>query len=276
MIELPEAVTLARQINETLRGKRIAEGVRGNAPHKFAFYNHTPEEYAEILHGKTVGAARDHGGNILVDLEPGYIQALGGGGERILYHTDASTLPKKHQYLWRFEDDTYLTVSVQMWGSLQLLRPEELADHSHLGPARVSPLSEGFTRDYFLGLFDELEEDDARAIKYFIISKPSVWGVGNGYLHDILYRAKLHPRRRAVDVTASERAALYEAIIGVMRQATELGGRNDEHDLFNRVGGYQRTLDSRMAGQPCPECGAAIEKIQFLGGASYFCPHCQI
>jgi len=276
MIELPEAVTLARQINETLRGKRIAEAVRGNTPHKFAFYNHTPEEYAAILPGKVVGAARHYGNNILVDLDPGYVQVLGGGGERILYHTDVKTLPKKHQYLWRFEDNAYLTVSVQMWGSLHLLRPEELTDHPHLGPVRISPLDEGFTRDYFLGLFDELEENDARAIKYFIISKPGVWGVGNGYLHDILYLAKLHPRRRAVDVTASERVALYDALMSVIRRATELGGRDDEHDLFNRVGGYRRVLDSSMAGQPCPTCGVAIEKIQFLGGASYFCPHCQI
>jgi formamidopyrimidine-DNA glycosylase len=51
MIELPEAVSIARQITETLAGKTIAACVRGNAPHKFAGYSGEPEMYAEILPG---------------------------------------------------------------------------------------------------------------------------------------------------------------------------------------------------------------------------------
>ncbi|MFC1719141.1 zinc-ribbon domain-containing protein [Candidatus Poribacteria bacterium] len=34
-------------------------------------------------------------------------------------------------------------------------------------------------------------------------------------------------------------------------------------------------MDSKAKGNPCPECGTPIEKIQYLGGASYFCPSCQ-
>ncbi len=59
------------------------------------------------------------------------------------------------------------------------------------------------------------------------------------------------------------------------REAITAGGRNDETDLFNRPGGYVRLMDSKSAGQPCPQCGTTIEKIQYLGGACYFCPHCQ-
>ena len=52
MIEFPEALVIADQMNEAIRGKQIASAMRGNAPHKFAFYNHTPEEYAAILPGR--------------------------------------------------------------------------------------------------------------------------------------------------------------------------------------------------------------------------------
>ena len=45
---------------------------------------------------------------------------------------------------------------------------------------------------------------------------------------------------------------------------------------YQSPGGYHRTLDSNAVGQPCPECGTPIEKISFLGGASYFCPKCQV
>jgi formamidopyrimidine-DNA glycosylase len=63
--------------------------------------------------------------------------------------------------------------------------------------------------------------------------------------------------------------------VQTLRAAVEAGGRTSELDLFGRPGGYARILDSASAGQPCPVCGAAIEKIQFMGGASYFCPSCQ-
>ena len=55
----------------------------------------------------------------------------------------------------------------------------------------------------------------------------------------------------------------------------DAGGRDTEHDLFDETGHYWKLLDSRTVGMPCPVCGTLIEKISFLGGASYFCPSCQ-
>src|SRR5512134_4006512 len=104
MIELPEAITIAQQIEQTLLGRRIREGDRGNAVHKFAFCNRPPEQYAEILAGKTIGRCAADGSHIIVRIEPGYALVLGGGGERISYHTTAQMLPKKRQLLLRFED----------------------------------------------------------------------------------------------------------------------------------------------------------------------------
>src|SRR5512142_1117391 len=121
MIELPEATTIARQINAELKGKQIADGNRGNSPHKFAFYSCSAEEYAAILKDKTVGETRAHGVLIFVSLEPGFTLLLGEGGERITYHRDASTLPQKYQLMLHFTDDTYLTVSIQGWGATLLL-----------------------------------------------------------------------------------------------------------------------------------------------------------
>jgi formamidopyrimidine-DNA glycosylase len=275
MIELPEAATIARQMNDELRGKKIESSIRGNSPHKFAFYTHSPEEYATILSGKTIGPSKEHGSLILASVEPDHFIALGGGGERILHHKTKDTLPKKHQLLIRFQDDTYLTVTVQGWGSVQLFHESEIASHPYVGKKGVSPLSDGFTFEYFEGLFKELAEEDKRSIKYFAISEPGIFGVGNGYLQDILFRAKIHPRKRSIDITNSERRALYKAIRMTLKQAVELGGRDTERDLYNHRGGYQRILHSKMVGQPCPECGTPIVKIQYLGGAAYFCPSCQ-
>jgi formamidopyrimidine-DNA glycosylase len=276
MIELPEALIIARQISQELKGKRILSGIRGNAPHKFAFYSRPAEEYETILKGKVMGEATVNGPLILASVEPDYVLMLGGGGERILFHPNANTLPKKHQLLLHFEDDTYLTVTVQGWGSAQLLHRAEVASHPFVSLQKPSPVSDAFTFEYFQGLFGELEEGDARSVKFFMISKPGILGIGNGCLQDVLFRARIHPRRRVVDLTEGERRALHEAIRSTLKQMVDLGGRDSEHDLYDHLGGYRRILDSKTVGQPCPECGTPIEKIQYLGGAAYFCPRCQI
>ena len=69
---------------------------------------------------------------------------------------------------------------------------------------------------------------------------------------------------------------LYTAIIDATHTVIELGGRNDETDLFGKPGGYVRRMDSHRAGRPCQECGGIVQKMQYLGGACYFCPNCQI
>jgi len=61
-----------------------------------------------------------------------------------------------------------------------------------------------------------------------------------------------------------------------MKDAVRLDGRDTERDLFGRPGRYVPTLDERALGKPCPACGTTIRKIQFLGGAAYFRPSCQM
>jgi formamidopyrimidine-DNA glycosylase len=275
MIELPEATTIARQINAELKGKRIADGNRGNSPHKFAFYNHSPAEYAAILKDKTMGEATVNGPLILTAIEPEYTLILGGGGERIVYQRSAASLPEKYQLLLHFTDDTYLTVSVQGWGSAFLLHQSEVASHPFVNLRNPPPLSDGFTFEYFHSLFYALEADDSRSVKFFMISKPGVLGVGNGCLQDILWRAKIHPRRRAVGLSVTEQQALHSAIRTTLQKMVEGGGRDGDYDLFNQPGGYQRILYSKSVGRPCPECGTPIEKAAYLGGAIYVCPKCQ-
>lgn len=108
-----------------------------------------------------------------------------------------------------------------------------------------------------------------------MISEPGVLGVGNGHLQDILFIAGVHPRRRVAGLRAGEKRALHTAVRRVLRKAVDLGGRDTERDLYDRAGAYGRILHSKAVGRPCTECGTPIEKIQYLGGAPYFCPNCQ-
>jgi len=274
MIELPEALTISSQMDKELKGRVIAEAVRGNAPHKFAFYNHEAEEYASMLKGKEIGASTANANLILTDVDPGLTLYLGGGGERILLHTSPRTLPAKHQFLLHFEDGCYLTVTIQMWGSILLMQRGEQPP-IYIPSSVPSPLSSDFTLDGFLRLFDDIPPDDPRSVKYFLISKPGIPGLGNGYTQDVLFRARLHPRHRVRDLFPDQKEALYHATCQTLTQATALRGRDTELDLYGCPGGYTPILSSKTAGKPCPECGATLLKENFLGGAIYFCPRCQ-
>ena len=275
MIELPEALVIARQMNEALTGKRIERGHRGNAPHKFAFASGSSKEYETILQDKTVGKSWAHGNSILTAIEPGHTLVLGGGGERILFHPRELKLPKKHHLWLSFADGTALTVSVQGWGNTLLLSRASAGEHRHVQAGRVTPLSDAFTWEHFQALFAQVDPESKASIKYFIVSEPGVWGIGNGCLQDILFRARIHPRRRAVDVTGPKRRALFDAINTTLQEVVDLGGRESERDLYGERGRYVRLMDSKTAGRPCPTCGTPIAKIQYLGGSCYLCPTCQ-
>jgi len=275
VIELPEALVIAQQMNAEIAGKKIEYGNRGNTTHKFAFSSGTAEEYATIFKDKTIGKARGHGSRILVPIEPGYLLVLGDGGERILYHPEGKRLPKKTHLLIHFADDSCLTVTVQGWGFTLLLPEATSGKHRHVQLDRTPPLSKAFTWKYFQSLFEKIDPESVKSIKYFLISEPGVWGIGNGCMQDILFHGKIHPKRRIVDIHADEKRALYDAIVGTLTQMVEQGGRYSERDLYDNHGGYVRILDSKTQDKPCPECGTIIEKSQYLGGAIYYCPTCQ-
>ncbi len=276
MIELPEAIVIARQMDATLKGKQIVSGDRGNTPHKFAFANGTSEDYAAIFAGQTVGGSTAHGMSILTEIGADHTLVLGCGGERISFHTDERTLPKKHQLFVHFADGGYLTVTISGWGNTFLLPRAEVGQHPHVQQERITPLDDAFTWDYFQALFAPLPPDSKTSLKYFIVSEPGLWGLGNGCLQDILFHARLHPRRKAVATSEAERRALYDSVRATLRQMVDQGGRNDEVDLYGQPGGYRRILHSKSVGQPCPNCGAPFEKEQYLGGSIYFCPTCQV
>lgn len=275
MIELPEAAAIAAQLTKEIEDAKIVSCMRGNSPHKFAFYNHTPEEYEKLTVDKKVGKSGYTGSCITTEIGKNLFLTLGGGGEKITLHSDEKSIPKKHQLLLGFDDGRFLSVTVSGWGMASLFTNDELQNHNCIGK-RVFVFKDGkIDKDLFFQHVSKYRPTDKTSLKYFIISDPGVNGVANGYLQDILFNAKLHPKRQVGSLGKEETENLYNAICGTISQATAKGGRDTEVDIYGNPGGYPKILDSRSAGNPCPTCGASIEKIQYLGGACYFCPKCQ-
>jgi formamidopyrimidine-DNA glycosylase len=275
MFELPEYCVLSRQINNTLQGKVVQKGSLGNSPHKFVWYNQTPQDFERLTHGKIVGKATSRGRWMFIPLKPGYVLVFGECGGKILFQHTGSKVPKKYHLYITFEDNSFLTAITRMWGAMELYRAGEEQKRQYIKNMRPTPVDSGFTFDYFSALIDEVLNGPRRSVKSLLTQDQLIPGLGNAIAQDIMFRARLHPRRNLGDLTHGKRRDLHTAIIDTVREVMEKGGRNDECDLYGHNGGYARIMDSKAAGKPCPVCGRAIEKIQYLGGACYFCPQCQ-
>ena len=116
MIEAPEARILCRQLNETVRGKKITDVYTQFSPHKFAWFTGSSEEYAEQLSGKTIDHAQSQGG--MVEITIGDKVLILTDGVNLRYLAPGSKLPAKHQLLIAFEDESCLVASVRMYGGL--------------------------------------------------------------------------------------------------------------------------------------------------------------
>ena len=276
MFELPEYTTLARQMNATLTGRTIQGGTLGNTPHKFVWYNRTPAEFAELTRGKRCGPARAHGRWLSLDLEPGYRLILGECGGKILFHAPGEPLPAKYHLALTFEDGSALTIMTAMWGAMELYECGQEQERKYIKGMRPTPDDPEFTFEYFNSLIDMLLQGEKRSVKSLLTQDQLIPGLGNAIAQDIMFNARLHPRRSLTDLTPDQRRHLHTAIMETTVAITELGGRSDETDLFGKPGGYLRKMSARTAGKPCPRCKQPIEKMQYLGGACYFCPKCQV
>lgn len=275
MFELPECVTLARQINATLVGKEIRHGELGNRPHRFVWYNRSHEEFQVLVQGKTLGEARSKGKWLFIPLEPGYVLLLGEFGGKLLYHPPGTSPPKKYHLWIAFDDGSDLTAMTSMWGAMELYEAGQEQQREYVKDMRVPPLDPGFSFDYFCGLIEVAVEGKKRSGKSFLTQDQLIPGLGNAIAQDILFKAQLHPKHDVKALSDGERRALYESILTTVQEVIKGGGRYDEVDLYGNPGGYVRLMDKEAVGTPCPRCGVPIEKIQYLGGACYFCPACQ-
>ena len=275
MFELPEFAVLSRQMNEALAGKTIARGSLGNTPHKFVWYNRTHDEFEELTRGKMINPTWSKGRWLFVPLDPGYVLLFGECGGKVLYLPAGSQTPAKYHLHLTFADGSALTATTQMWGAYELYEAGQEQERQYVKGMRPTPADPEFTFDYFSALVDALLSGEKRSVKALLTQEQLIPGLGNAIAQDIMFHAGLHPRHPIAELDCDQREILHSTILRTVREVTDQGGRYDEFDLYGQPGGYVRLMDSKAAGRPCPECGTAVEKIQYLGGACYLCPRCQ-
>ncbi|OPX85467.1 MAG: Formamidopyrimidine-DNA glycosylase [Pelotomaculum sp. PtaB.Bin104] len=274
MIELPEAYTLARQIKNTIVGKKISNAIAAFSPHKFAWFHGDPEKYPDLLAGKTIGGVYGYGG--LVEVKAGSAALVFGDGVGLRYHRPNESRPKKHQLLIEFDDHSAMSAAVQMYGGLYCFQHGDF-DNPYYSVARnkPSPLSVGFSAAHFNELISKPEVQKLSA-KAFLATEQRIPGLGNGVLQDILWNARIHPKRKINTLTDESKAVLFNSIKTILVKMVESGGRDTEKDLFGNKGGYKTIMSKNNIKNPCPICGGLIKRESYMGGSVYYCQDCQM
>ena len=272
MLELPEASAISQQLNEITIGKRIMNVVAAQHPHKFAWYFGDPQGYHELLYDKTINKVVSLGGFVEVIAED--VCVLLCDGINLRYYQEGEKLPTKHQLHIEFEDYSSIIASVQMFGGLYAYPAGQNTNPYYLtAKEKPNPLSKGFDEAYFNNILKETTKDIS--LKALLATEQRIPGLGNGVLQDILYNAKLHPKKKISTLSDSDIRILFHSIKDTLAEMTISGGRNTERDLFGCFGGYSTKLCKNTSDEPCKVCGDTIKKEAYMGGSIYFCPTCQ-
>ena len=140
----------------------------------------------------------------------------------------------------------------------------------------VDPFDPAFDRDAVIAKMKSRKA----AIKSVILNQEIMSGVGNIYADESLWRAKIHPKVAACDLSVKKIGALVDAATEVMAEAVAVGGTSFDA-LYINVNGESGFFETSLAaygqeGEPCPRCGRQIRRIAFGNRSSHFCPKCQV
>jgi formamidopyrimidine-DNA glycosylase len=278
MPELPEVETIARGVDERLRGDRIETTWFSEKPEPF---KSPPQAMAKELPGRRIDRVYRVGKHIVFDLEDRpskrthsglqWIVHLGMTG-RLLVADAATPVPRHtHGILHLASGRELRFVDPRRFGRMALHgnSAQETKRFAGTGqePFDISP-------DNFAALF----RSRRTSIKAALLNQKLLHGVGNIYADESLFRAGIRPRRMACHLKRAELDRLLSSLQSVLREAISLGGSSvsDYVDAAGVEGFFQ--LEHRVylrTGLPCLVCGTPIRRILVGGRGTHYCPRCQ-
>jgi len=271
--ELPEVETIRAHLAPLVEGRRFEEvsilDSRLTRPHD-------PREVAVELDGEEVVALERRGKYLVVRFRTGRALLIHLRMTGSLQHAPSGTLdpdPYRRAVVTLDNGSDVAYRDVRRFGTWLLLEPGELEPYLdvRVGP---EPLDKGFTTRF---LRERLDRRKA-PLKAALLDQRTVAGLGNIYVDEALWLARLHPHRPAGSLRPDEIRAVHRAVRraldrGIARQGATLrdyrtpdGGSGSMQHEFNVYG---------RAGEPCPRCGTPIEKTRAGGRGTWYCPACQ-
>lgn len=288
MPELPEVETVRMQLKQKVSGK-VIDSVE-------VFHSKSVDHDETIddrLRGKTIDNI-DRVGKLMIFSFAGesdlfllahlkmtgqffYVDTDGDivGGGHSMTESDRREFPHRHSRVaFHFTDHSTLYFNdMRLFGYTKLASAGEVvAVRARFGP---EPISDHFDCVWFA----EQLKKRRTPIKAALLDQKFVAGLGNIYVDEALWRAKISPMRTASDVTKAEAMLLCKAAGDVMKESILVGGTTFQHfvDTGGDAGNFTDHLQVfGQQGTACPRCGTTIEKTRCAGRGTHYCPGCQI
>lgn len=271
MPELPEVETIKNDLRELVVGARIE---RAEVLAESLVERPTPEELARRLEGVRIAGARRRAKHLIMELDSGdaAVFQLKIGGQFMLVPPVEE--PESNLMLLLYLDGGQRLFLKDETGftRMRLLETESLdSELPELGP---EPLEDEFDAGYLPRVIGSRK---AR-IKALLLDQSVVSGIGNIYVDEILYDARVHPRRKANTLTSGEWEALHQAIRENLAAGVEHRGTTVRlyRDVLDRPGDHQNHLRVfERTGEECPGCGGSIVREKIASRPTHYCPACQ-
>ncbi len=282
MPELPEVETVKEGIAPAMAGKVIEKAEVNRPDLRWPF----PDNMAARLNGKRVLGLRRRSKYILVDLDSGetLLIHLGMSGRMLVsgvtigeFHHPHPTPAKHDHVVFHMESGARITFNdARRFGAMDLMPTAAQEDHWLIRDIGPEPLGNAFNEAY---LIERLKGRNT-PIKSALLDQRIVAGLGNIYVCEVLFRAGIHPARKAGKISAARVASLVPLVRQVLSEAIAAGGSSlrDYRQSDGELGYFQHVFQVYdREGETCitPDCGKIIRRIVQSGRSSFFCPQCQ-
>lgn len=270
MAELPEISKITDQMNKELVGKIFAQ-IIVNQP---KCLNMSCEEIKHNCIGFKISKVTHIGKWICVTLDNSYyiLISLGMGGD-ILYRKCISDVKhEKYQIAVHFADDSGFTIRFYWFGKFHFTK--ELEVHGETKNIAPSPFDASFSYESFYKIFQKRR----KSVKSLLLDQTLISGIGNMYIHDILFLARLHPSSKANYLQDNEIKNLYDSMMHILNVSKSKGAFAYEKDFYGNHGAYNKDdfIIAYREDEDCPSCRGKIEKVKIGNASSYICNNCQI
>lgn len=274
MPELPEVEGVRQTLEKLIVGKEIVR-VWATYP-KIIKSPEDFEQFADALVGERFQEISRKGKFLILQTENyAIVSHLRMEGKYLLSANADEPYDKHAHVFFTFSDGSELRYAdVRKFGTMDLT--ERSAYLSTKALAKIGPdvIADAFNEAY---LYQRIKTSQ-RNIKNLLLDQEIVAGLGNIYVDEVLFRARIHPTRMGAKLTKNERERLVQAAKEILTLAIELGGSTIR--TYKNAQGKEGTFQDKLrvygqAGLPCPSCQEEIEKIKVSGRGTHFCPKCQ-
>jgi formamidopyrimidine-DNA glycosylase len=269
-MELPELTVLSRQMAKEIVGRQISKVEVANPK----CLNMPFKQFYKAIIGKTVKSVESRGKWLFIKLGSDHVLLFNPGmGADVVHFRAGEKLPEKYPIKLVLNDKSGFTIRVWWFCYLHLMSADKVGEHKLAGKLGISPLDKQFTLDYFRKMLRGKRGN----IKAFLLDQKNIVGIGNVYIQDTLFNAKLHPQRTISSLSDKEVETLYKSMQAVLKESIKLGGLAYEKDFYGNKGRYsmEQFKIAYKQGKPCPVCGTTIQKIKTGSTSTFICPKCQ-